>query len=590
MQIFYAFRRAARRARRRIGGSLRFRILSLAALLTVLFTLHILAMVWLEGLGFGDAAWLTITTATTVGYGDLSAATPGGRWATVVLMYVGGIFVLAQLAGLIFEATQARLEQQRYGRVALSVREHVVIVGWRRGYVGEVIAELRGSITALRDAEVVIVSPTLETLPDDLPRGDVHHVNGALYREQVLAKANLAHAARIAILPEGDDEGDDFTNLELLARLRELAPHVPVIFAARSEGAQTLAEDLGAADAFAFDPNYPDLCARAILTVGAEDVIDDLLDRTGAELLQVELPLDTTVGHILDAVGAQATLLGLRRASGDYLLHPRTTQSVRGEALVFLAHTSGDGEAAARDKRAAIAEALAGLRGDVEAVRAPQPQAVGLFGTAKRLRPRYLKTVGRELPGVTVDYLGEGDPLHPSVVAESEEGTPDLNDYDTLVLTTPRVASPEADAATYLLIDALRRRCGFGGRIIAEAVLRGSRSRLLEVGATDILRPAVRNPAILARCIAIGAEELLDDLYSSGGPTEFISVPVELREPWAEFARRAYPVGVAIAFAKTGAVPEVLPKGDFVGGEGRAFLIVDTERYGSERAVRAALA
>lgn len=587
MQLLYAFRRAARRTRRRLGGSSRFRILSLAVVLAVLFGLHTAAMVGLEGLSVGEAAWLTVTTATTVGYGDLSAGTPAGRWATVLLMYVGGIFVLAQLAGLVFEATQARLERQRYGKVALDVRDHVVIVGWRRRYVTRVIAEVRGSITALRDAEIVIVSPTLATLPDDLPRGDVHHVNGDLDREDILARANPRHAARIAILPEGDDEGADLVNLALLARLRRLAPGVPVLLAARNPEAQTLAGDLGATDAIAFDANYPDVCARALLAVGAEGVIDDLLDRSGAELLQLELPLVTTVGEVLAATIAHGTLLGLRLADGDYLLHPPTDRAVRGEALVFLADTGDDEDAAAA--RGAIAEALAPLRGDVAAVRAPRPRSVGVFGTARRLRERYLRRVRRELPGVDVHVLGEGDPLQPDGIGAATEDAPPLGDFDTLVLMASPPTAPSADAGTYLLIDALRRRRGYRGRIIAEAVSRANRRRLLDAGATDILRPAVRNPTLLARCIAIGAEELLDDLYSSGGQTEFIGVSVELREPWAEFVTRAYPVGVAIAFAGAGGRAVVLPAGDYVGGEGVVYLVVDTERYRSERAVRAAL-
>lgn len=65
-------------------------------LLIVLFALHIGFMMHYEGFSLGNATWLTLTTATTVGYGDMSAATTQGRLATVLLIYLGGIFILAR--------------------------------------------------------------------------------------------------------------------------------------------------------------------------------------------------------------------------------------------------------------------------------------------------------------------------------------------------------------------------------------------------------------------------------------------------------------------------------------------------------------
>ena len=55
--------------------------------------LHALAMVYFEGVLWGDAIWLTLTTVTTVGYGDFSALTPIGRSATAVLIYGFGIAI-----------------------------------------------------------------------------------------------------------------------------------------------------------------------------------------------------------------------------------------------------------------------------------------------------------------------------------------------------------------------------------------------------------------------------------------------------------------------------------------------------------------
>ena len=92
-----------RRQRRRMAlqshGERRRHILDLFLLLSLLILVHASAMYWFEGLPIGDAFWLTVTTVTTVGYGDFSAITPVGRLITVLLLYIIGIFLLAQIAG-----------------------------------------------------------------------------------------------------------------------------------------------------------------------------------------------------------------------------------------------------------------------------------------------------------------------------------------------------------------------------------------------------------------------------------------------------------------------------------------------------------
>lgn len=59
-----------------------------------------ITMSYLENKTFGDALWWSIVTTTTVGYGDISPATPAGRIIAVILMLFG-IGLIGMLTGTI---------------------------------------------------------------------------------------------------------------------------------------------------------------------------------------------------------------------------------------------------------------------------------------------------------------------------------------------------------------------------------------------------------------------------------------------------------------------------------------------------------
>jgi len=59
---------------------------------------------------------LTMTTMTTVGYGDYTAQTYPGRLATMLLVFLGGIWVAFQTAATYFDYRAERRERMRLGR------------------------------------------------------------------------------------------------------------------------------------------------------------------------------------------------------------------------------------------------------------------------------------------------------------------------------------------------------------------------------------------------------------------------------------------------------------------------------------------
>jgi len=82
--------------------------------LIIVFALHSWIMVEVEDLDVDEAIWLTLTSVVTVGYGDYAAETIMGRIATVILIYIGSIFVLFHVAADYFDyRTQRKMAMLR---------------------------------------------------------------------------------------------------------------------------------------------------------------------------------------------------------------------------------------------------------------------------------------------------------------------------------------------------------------------------------------------------------------------------------------------------------------------------------------------
>ncbi len=254
-------------------------------------------MIYFEGMAFSDALWLTMTSATTVGYGDLSAQTAGGRIATVILLYLGGIAILAQVAAMYFEYRYEVRSRMLRGDWSWKMKNHIVVLNCTDEFNEEffltAMQQLRNSSLELSSAPVVIVGNAYKNgIQDSLRKLNIVNVCKSIHDNLAFEAASVMDANTIVVLATTpDDPASDSVSFDIIHRLREMGVKSTVI----SEGVKLESKDrlLSAGADHVVRPvrTYPEMLVRTVLSPGSEQIINDLFDSFGEECVRYNLEI-----------------------------------------------------------------------------------------------------------------------------------------------------------------------------------------------------------------------------------------------------------------------------------------------------------
>ncbi|WP_349408215.1 potassium channel family protein [Pseudalkalibacillus sp. SCS-8] len=146
-----------------------------------------------------DSLWWVMTTVTTVGYGDISPVSVGGR-IYAMFLYIIGIGLIGVVIGKVVDGFGAFRRRKEEGLLAFKGTDHIVIIGWSQ----KAKFAIEEILQTDNFREIVIIDklnkvPYLHEL--------VHYVQGNPAEEEVLMQANLPKAA--AVLLFADDSIQD---------------------------------------------------------------------------------------------------------------------------------------------------------------------------------------------------------------------------------------------------------------------------------------------------------------------------------------------------------------------------------------------
>lgn len=145
--------------------------------------------------------WYFMVTSTTVGYGDFSPATLGGRITGVVIMFMGISFI-GLVIGKIGEKVVIHTQKRLKGQLQLYMKNHIVILGYQPEETEALVREILAD-TPEKGESIVLCSHSIKDNP--LP-GVIEFVHGNPSHNDTLIKACVSEAKSVIVYGIDDNE------------------------------------------------------------------------------------------------------------------------------------------------------------------------------------------------------------------------------------------------------------------------------------------------------------------------------------------------------------------------------------------------
>ena len=173
-----------------------------------------------EGNSIGTSFYMAIITMTTVGYGDVTPDSSGGKMVSIILACFG-ILIYGYLGATIMTVQMEKSLSGVFGINKCKFKNHFIICGWTP--VSEVV--LLELITAGRDVAVITEKQEdITTIRRIEEKGKVFPIYGDPSKTDNLMQANV-NSARVVILCTEDDT----KNLITALHIKEINPKTRII-------------------------------------------------------------------------------------------------------------------------------------------------------------------------------------------------------------------------------------------------------------------------------------------------------------------------------------------------------------------------
>ena len=266
----------------KILDSPNFRI---AIVMMLLWALGSLGVIYLEKgdlAEVGNAIWWTIVTITTVGYGDYSPQSIGGRILAIFIMF-SGIGLISVLTGSISSIFTTKKIMEGRGLENLTLKNHIVICGWNSN-IEKVLSNIAKLSSEVEEVSIAMVNDMNEDQMNSIIarfKSDtlkIRFVRGDHALEPILKKANIEHAKSAIIISDDSVANDDDKTILTVLTIKNLLPNLKVVAYVSQQEKLPFLKRAKADEVIVNDTYESFMAATHVMEPGVPQAVNQLLD------------------------------------------------------------------------------------------------------------------------------------------------------------------------------------------------------------------------------------------------------------------------------------------------------------------------
>jgi len=317
------------------------RILLIVGLLVVVIVVGTVGFVFIEHYPWFDAFYMTLTTITTVGYGEIRPLSHSGRLfnSFLIIFGVSTIFLAsgAMTQTIITFELQDRYGKRRQKRMIEKLHDHFIICGY--GRVGRHASQefLRANVPFL------IIDLSEDRVEKAMAAGLLAVVADATSDDSLRHAGIMRARGLISALPS------DAENLFVILSARTLNPSLTVVTRASEEEAEEKLRRAGADTVFTpysmtgrqladslLRPHVVEFMDFGRSNIGPEVTMEQVCVSQGAEITR------KTFGQLTELRRSGVIVLAIRKKGGETIFNPPPELEVSGgDFLIVMGERAG---------------------------------------------------------------------------------------------------------------------------------------------------------------------------------------------------------------------------------------------------------